>query len=102
LSIAEEPHPLDPTYVDVSHADVLTVRPLPIFTNESPLPVLPAQQQEAPTFELDIPPPSPWYASDMEEDDDDTESVRLPSSPAKDHTVWRKRLNHAMMIHIDR
>jgi hypothetical protein len=76
-------------------------RPLDIHTAQAPEGLARLPVEAPPLFDLPVPPPSPWFAGDVE--DDDHESVLSPLIPvAKEHTVWRKRMNQALKIHVDR
>jgi len=76
-------------------------RPLDIPTDQTPEVFARLPVEASPLFDLPVPPPSPWFASDVEEDDH--ESILSPLIPvAKEHTVWRKRMNQALNIHVDR
>lgn len=64
----------------------LTYRPLDIVTHEAPEGFAPLPLEELPVFDMPVPPPSPWFASDIE--DEDHESILSPLIPlAKEHTV---------------
>jgi len=75
-------------------------RPLPIPTDQAPEGFAPLPSETAPLLDF-VPPPSPWDLSEIE--DDDHESILSPLiAPEKEHIVWRKRMNQALKIHVDR
>ena len=88
-----------PVHVGIEQS--LINRPLDIHTAQAPEGLARLPVKAPPLFDLQVPPPSPWFASDVE--DDDHESIMSPLIPvAEEHTVWRKRMNQALKIHVDR